>query len=140
MGNRSTAIAILFFLVTIFLVPAAYAGAADWLNPAKHASGGEDLEKAKGDYMLNCSMCHGENGDGKGDLADSLSVPPRNHTDATYMSSKTDEDLFNAISGGGASVGKAEDMPPHSTILSKKQIHGLVKYLRHLCNCQYKKK
>jgi len=139
MGNRLTAIAMLFFFVTIFLFSAAYAGAGDWMNPSKHDSGA-DLDKAKEDYILNCTMCHGENGDGKGDLADSLSVPPRNHTDATYMSTKTDEDLFNAISGGGASVGKAEDMPPHGTILSKERIHGLVKYLRHLCNCRYEKK
>jgi len=119
----------------------ALAGPADWLNPGGgKGTGDADLDMAKSDYMLNCASCHGENGDGNGQLAESLSAHPRNHRDAEYLSKRTDEQLFKAISEGGAAVGRAEDMPPHNTILSKEKIRALVKYIRHLCNCKYEGK
>ncbi len=106
---------------------------------AKQQAGGDDIGKAENDYQLYCISCHGRNGDGKGDLAEALSVPPRNHTDATIMSKRTDEQLFKTIRDGGEATGFDSAMPPHNTILPDDQIRGLVKYVRKLCNCQYTK-
>jgi mono/diheme cytochrome c family protein len=98
----------------------------------------DELKTAQGNYQLYCSGCHGINGDGKGDLADMLEVPPRDHTDYEYMSDRTDEQLFQTISKGGAATGFDEAMPPHNTVIIEKEIRGLVKYLRKLCKCKYK--
>lgn len=99
----------------------------------------EDLGKAENDYMLYCASCHGRDGDGKGELAQALAVPPRDHTDASKMSKRTDEQLFKTISEGGEATGFDSGMPPHNTILQKEDIRALVKYIRKLCNCKYTK-
>ncbi|MBF0171113.1 MAG: cytochrome c [Nitrospinae bacterium] len=122
---------------SLIVAPAAFAGAADWLGVASSPGGvaDADLKAAREDYAVNCATCHGRNGDGKGELSDSLSVPPRDHTDAKYMGARTDEQLFKAIRDGGAAVGKAEDMPPHSAVMNDAAIRRMVKYLRRLCDC-----
>lgn len=99
----------------------------------------DDLGKAENDYMLYCASCHGRDGDGKGELAEAMAVPPRNHTDASKMSKRTDDQLFKTISDGGEATGFDSGMPPHNTILQKEDIRSLVKYLRKLCNCKYTK-
>ncbi len=140
MNSRVLTITAIFIALLFINNQGALAGPADWLSSTPKKTDKDEFSEAGNDYRLNCTPCHGENGDGNGQLASSLSKPPRNHLDAKYMSGRTDEQLFKAISEGGAAVGKAEDMPPHNTTLSKGAIQGLVKYLRHLCDCQYKKK
>lgn len=98
----------------------------------------DEMQTAKGNYMLFCSSCHGLKGDGYGDLASRLDTRPRNHRDALIMSSISDEKLFKAISKGGEAVGYSMSMPPHNTVMPEKDIRGLVKYIRKLCNCEYK--
>ncbi|VAX24358.1 hypothetical protein MNBD_NITROSPINAE01-142 [hydrothermal vent metagenome] len=93
--------------------------------------------QAEGNYQLHCAQCHGVNGDGKGDLAAVLGVPPRNHTDASIMSTRTDDDIFKVISEGGPAMGFDSAMPPHKTVMSEQEIKDLVKYIRKLCNCKY---
>ena len=97
----------------------------------------DELANAENNYRLYCSSCHGREGDGKGELAETLAVPPRNHTDASKMSKRTDDQLFQTISEGGEATGFDSGMPPHNTILHKDEIKGLVKFLRQLCNCKY---
>ncbi|MBI5185324.1 MAG: c-type cytochrome [Nitrospinae bacterium] len=97
------------------------------------------LSKARENYLLHCSQCHGEKGDGKGPVGESLDAPPRNHQDSAIMGRRTDEDIFKVISGGGLALGLSESMPPHSSIIPEDERRGLVKYIRKLCNCEYKK-
>lgn len=98
-----------------------------------------ETQKAQSNYMLHCAPCHGERGDGKGQLAEALSPPPRNHTDSKYFSSRTDDQLIKVVTGGGAALGLDEGMPPFSTILNKDEIKGVVAYVRSLCKCKYTK-
>ncbi|HHD11547.1 MAG TPA: cytochrome c [Deltaproteobacteria bacterium] len=90
-------------------------------------------------YMRWCSQCHGE--DGRGDGVNStpdMSINPRDHTDATFMSTKTDEQLEEVIRYGGAGIAKSPLMPPWRKTLTDEEIKALVKYLRALCRCQYR--
>ncbi len=80
--------------------------------------------------MRYCSLCHGEEGDGRGYNAQFLPREPRNFTDAEYMNKKSDEDLFKAISGGGAGAGLSFLMPPWGRTLEKEQIRDVISYLR----------
>jgi mono/diheme cytochrome c family protein len=102
-------------------------------------AGSSAAQKAQGDYMGHCSPCHGDQGDGKGPLAEALGKPPRNHTDAKYMSTRTDEQLIKVVTDGGAVSGLDEGMPPFSTILSKDEIKGVVAYVRQVCKCKFTK-
>ncbi len=119
-----TSLGVLTFIISAFAAKPALAA-------------GDDLGNAANNYQLYCSMCHGRDGDGKGQLAETLEVPPRNHTDAAYMSKRTDEQLFKTISEGGEATGFNSAMPAHKTILHEDEIHGMVKYLRQLCNCKH---
>ena len=86
-------------------------------------------------YKWYCSPCHGDKGDGKGFNAKNLDPRPANHTDPALMTKRTDNDLFEAISGGGKRVGKSSLMPPWGNTFNREQIKSLVQYLRKLCKC-----
>jgi len=118
-----------------------FVGASVFLfcSSSARASGDDDIGKAENNYQAYCSPCHGSSGDGKGDLGAALGTPPRNHTDASIMSKRTDEQIFKTISLGGEAVGLAPDMPAHNTVISEGEIRGLVKVIRKLCKCQYTK-
>ena len=44
-------------------------------------------------YEVYCTACHGVDGNGKGINVPDMSVQPRDHTDASEMGARTDEEL-----------------------------------------------
>ena len=93
-------------------------------------------EETRQTYKWYCSQCHGVKGKGDGINAKFLTVPPRNHTKAAYLETRTDEQLFEAIKFGGLSVGRAPCMPAWGHTLAEDTIHSLVRYIRELCHCE----
>lgn len=91
---------------------------------------------AKDNYRTYCAQCHGLQGNGQGINVKDMSVQPRNHTDAVYMSSRSDQDLFTADKKGGLAINKSVLMPPWGDTLNDQEIHSMVQYLRKLCHCQ----
>jgi mono/diheme cytochrome c family protein len=87
-------------------------------------------------YQFYCAQCHGPEGHGNGINAPHLTVPPRDHTKADYLETRTDEHLFTAIQQGGLSVGRAPCMPSWQHTLDENTIHSLVSYIRELCHCE----
>ena len=87
-------------------------------------------------YQFYCAQCHGVDGHGKGINAPYLTVPPRDHTKADYLETRTDEQLFTAIQQGGLAVGRAPCMPNWGHTLDENTIHSLVSYIRELCQCE----
>lgn len=89
-------------------------------------------------YVYWCSQCHGLEGKGDGvNSTPDMLINPRDHTDASYMSERTDMQLEDVIKGGGASVSKSAIMPPWGATLNSDEIKALVAYIRKLCNCQF---
>jgi mono/diheme cytochrome c family protein len=86
----------------------------------------ESLAKGKELFQANCVMCHGEKGDGTGEMARSLDTKPSDLTDATRMEAQTDGELFYKISTG------TDEMPEYGAILEKEEIWHLVNYVRSL--------
>lgn len=87
-------------------------------------------------YQWYCTQCHGLKGKGDGVNAKLLTVPPRDHTKADYLATRTDQQLFDAIKLGGLAVGRAPCMPSWGHTLDEKTIHSLVRYIRELCECE----
>ena len=87
-------------------------------------------------FVHHCSACHGPYGRGDGSYGDQLfhahQVRPRNLTDSTYMSSRTDRELFATISLGGGHFRKSVYMPAWTVTLSPAQIKSVVAYLREI--------
>jgi mono/diheme cytochrome c family protein len=93
-------------------------------NPVK--PGAESLAKGKKLYGYDCAMCHGKDGDGKGDMAaDMKDMPDFTHHDA--LKSRTDGELFYITRNG-----KGEDMPPEGDRAKDEDIWNMVNYVRSL--------
>ena len=93
-------------------------------------------EKTRKTYQWYCAQCHGIEGKGNGVNAKFLTVPPRDHTKAAYLETRTDEQFFEAIKFGGLSVGRAPCMPAWGNTLNDSTIYELVRYIRELCQCE----
>ncbi len=86
----------------------------------------ESLEKAKKLYGYDCAMCHGETGDGKGDLSADYAGKIKDLTDPTTLKDVTDDQLFSVIKDGKG------DMPPEGKRAKDDDLHALVHYVRSL--------
>jgi mono/diheme cytochrome c family protein len=76
-------------------------------NPVPSAP--EGLAEARKFYKYQCAMCHGENGDGKGDLADTMKLKLNDWRDSSSLTGRTDGELFYILtSGRGAMVGEGD--------------------------------
>jgi mono/diheme cytochrome c family protein len=93
-------------------------------------------QETRDTYQFYCTQCHGTDGHGGGINAPHLTVPPRDHTKADYLETRTDEHLFTAIQQGGLAVGRAPCMPSWKHTLDESTIHSLVSYIRELCQCK----
>lgn len=93
-------------------------------------------EETRQTYQWYCTQCHGEKGHGNGVNAPHLVVPPRDHTKASYLETRSDGQLFEAIKLGGLAVGRAPCMPAWGHTLDDKTIQSLVAYIRELCECE----
>jgi mono/diheme cytochrome c family protein len=60
----------------------------------------EGLAEARRFYKYQCAMCHGENGDGKGDLADTMKLKMNDWRDASSLAGRTDGELFYVLTNG----------------------------------------
>ena len=90
-------------------------------NPVKPTE--ESLAKAKKLYGIDCAMCHGDKGDGKGEMASDI----KNVTDFTNAESlkgRTGGELFYLIRHGKG------DMPLEGDRAKDDDIWNLVNYVR----------
>ena len=95
--------------------------AAQKANPVKPTA--ESLAKAKKLYAIDCAMCHGEKGDGKGDMASDI----KNVTDFTnpeVQKARTDGEWFYIIRHGKG------EMPPEGDRAKDDDVWSLVNYIR----------
>ena len=93
-------------------------------------------EKTRQVYQRYCAQCHGEEGHGDGINAPYLVVPPRDHTKADYIETRSDQQLFDAIKFGGLAIGRAPCMPAWGHTFEDKMVYSLVSYIRELCECK----
>ena len=77
-------------------------------NPVKPTA--EGLAEARKLYGYHCAMCHGKDGDGKGELAAQIKLELKDWREASSIASYTDGQLFYIISNGrGKMVGGEGD-------------------------------
>jgi cytochrome c len=96
------------------------APAAAATNPVRPTAASQ--ERAKKLYQVDCAMCHGDNGDGKTDLAKDMQLTLPDWTNPASLSGKLDQSLFNAIRNGKGNMpseaeGRASDTDVWNLIL-----------------------
>ena len=95
--------------------------AAAKVNPVKPTA--ESLAKGKKMYGIDCAMCHGKDGDGKGDMGpDFKTIPDFTNPDA--LKNRTDGELFYVTRNGKG------DMPPEDNRAKDDDIWNMVNYVK----------
>jgi len=93
--------------------PAAATEDSSKKNPVKPTP--EGLAEARRLYGYHCAMCHGKDGDGKGDLASSMNLNLKDWRDPASIEKMTDGELFYIITNGrGKMVGGEGDRTKES--------------------------
>jgi len=123
--------ALALFAIAPAPTPAFAAGAAPQAtNPVKQTPAG--LDRGKKLYAIDCALCHGDNGNGKTDLATSMNVTLSDWTDPKSLADKPDQELFDAIRKG-----KGDKMPPEDAGRAKDDdVWNLIHYIRGLSKGQ----
>lgn len=93
-------------------------------NPIKFTDA--SVSRGKKVFNTQCALCHGEKGDGKGDLAKEMALTLPDFTQPGSLAKRTDGDLF-AIVGTGK-----DPMPSQKGRMTDSQLWNLVNYLRAL--------
>lgn len=93
-------------------------------NPVKASP--ESLARAKKWWTLDCAMCHGTSGDGKGTLAADMKLKLVDFTDPNTLKDRTDGEIFYIIKNGH------QDMPPEGDRIKPEENWDLVNYVRAL--------
>ena len=91
-------------------------------NPVKPTE--ESIASGKRFYMTQCAMCHGENGDGKGDLAVEIKLDLRDWTDPASLKNFPDGALFYVMTKGN------EKMPGQEGRMKAEQQWNVVNFIR----------
>ena len=102
--------------------PATAAAATKKANPVKATP--EVLAAAKKIFGYDCAMCHGANGDGKGDLVESMKLKMKDWHAADALGGISDGEIFDLIvKGKDKMVGEGDRLAPA-------KVWGLVHYVR----------
>jgi mono/diheme cytochrome c family protein len=87
------------------------ADAKTLVNPVKPTPASQ--EHAKKVYAYDCAMCHGEKGDGKGDVVADLKLTLKDYTDPASLKDITDGEIYYIIKNGqGKMPGEGERSKP----------------------------
>ena len=83
--------------------------------------------RAKEIYGVDCAICHGDNGNGKTDLAKGMELTLPDWSDPKTLADKPDQELFNVIRNGKGKMpaeeaGRAKDA----------EVWNLIIYIRSL--------
>ena len=97
-------------------------------NPVK--SSPESLARAKKWWTLDCAMCHGTDGNGKGETAVEMKLKLADFTDPATLKDRTDGEIFYIIKNGH------NDMPPEGQRIKTEENWDLVNYVRSLAKKQ----
>lgn len=101
------------------------ADAAAAVNPVHAAP--ESLARAKSRFDVDCGLCHGVAGDGKGDVVADLKLPMKDWTASpSALDGMKDGEIFYIIKNGN---GK---MPPEAGRAKDEDLWTLVIYVRSL--------
>jgi len=85
--------------------------AAERKNPVKATP--EGIAAVKKIYGYDCAMCHGAAGDGKGDVAASMSLTLKDWREAGVLAGISDGDMYDLIvKGKGKMIGEGDRLPP----------------------------
>ena len=105
-----------------------FAPAAGQKNPVKPTE--KSQARAKDLYRQDCAICHGDNGNGKTDLAKDMEMSLGDWSNPATLANKQDQDLFNVIRNGKGKMpaeadGRAKDDEVWNLVIYIRGLHKL---------------
>lgn len=101
------------------------------VSASAQAKSGEIPAHVKEIYKVDCALCHGDNGNGKTDLATGMGLTLSDLTDPKTLQNMTDEQLFSLIRKG------KDKMPPEEVGRAKDvEVKSLIVFIRNLSKGQ----
>ena len=94
------------------------------VNPVKPTP--DSITQGKKYYGYDCAMCHGENGDGQGEVAKDEKLKLKDYRDPAALQGMADGELFYIIKNGKG------QMPPEGGRVKDTDLWNLVNYIRSL--------
>jgi mono/diheme cytochrome c family protein len=91
-------------------------------NPVKATA--ESLARGKKQYGVDCAMCHGKDGAGKGDVGVDMKLPMHDESNPATLKDRTDGELFYIIKNG------KDQMPPEGNRVKEEILWDMVNYVR----------
>jgi mono/diheme cytochrome c family protein len=88
----------------------------------------ESLARGKKQYGYDCAMCHGKEGNGKGDVAVDMKLGMHDETNPATLKDRSDSELFYIIKKG------KDQMPPEGDRVKDERIWDMVNYVRSFAN------
>ena len=104
--------------------PVIPASAKDQVNPVKPTA--DSLAQGKKYYGFDCAMCHGANGNGKGEVAIDEKLKIGDFSDPATLKDKTDGELFYVLKTG------TNHMPAERVRAKPDELWNLINYVRSL--------
>jgi mono/diheme cytochrome c family protein len=98
------------------------AEAAHMVNPVKSTP--ESQARAKKMYGYDCALCHGANGNGKGDVVADLKLTLKDYTDPAALKDLSDGEIFYIIKNGKG------QMPPEGDRAKPEELWNMVILVR----------
>jgi len=108
--------------------PKAPAEAAKMVNPVKASS--DSISRGKRTYGYDCAMCHGKDGNGKGDLATDMKLKLADLRQPETLKDQSDGEIFYIIKNGKG------DMPSEGGRGKTDDMWDLVNYVRSLSKAE----
>jgi mono/diheme cytochrome c family protein len=91
----------------------------------------DQLRLYKRHFKAKCARCHGPDGKGGGPEAAEQALPPRDLTDAAYMKTRSDGQLFFQILMGGGDASAMPAFGPESAQgWSEERVWSMVAFVR----------
>jgi len=119
-------------LMVIAAVPPTGAAPQAAERPAAASEPSGNAQNGRALYEEKCVLCHGQRGHGW-DWSQKVEKPPVPVPDlAVVAGERSNQFLFDVISGGGEKVGRTRFMPPFGFQLQEQEIWDLVIYIRSL--------
>src|ERR1700740_2302733 len=84
----------------------------------------ESLARAKKQYGYDCVMCHGKDGNSKGEVAVDMKLSMHDESNPATLKDRTDGELFYIIKNG------KDQMPPEGNRVKDETIWDMVNYVR----------
>ena len=104
--------------------PAPSGPATTQANPVKPTP--ESQAHAKKVWGYDCALCHGEKGDGKGDVADSMKLTLKDYTKPDSLKDMTDGQMYDIIVKGKG------QMPGEEGRAKPDDIWNMIIYIRNM--------